>query len=402
MRVLCSVTGSPSHALEMVPVASALVRAGHDVLVACCELAAPGFADSGLRLRTVLPEQAPFWADMLRGEGLSPGDIVNPSEDQVLKVIAGRPLLGKSFEALRSLAVEYEPDLILRDGLELSACLVAESLGLPHVSVPSGGTSFLDPRKLLAPLNESRADRGLPVQNDPFSVYRYGRIDCVPPEYSLAAYPLPDAVAYQPAATTGRDVSLPAWVTELDPAKPLVYCAIGLALPAVVAEREKGAEITLAADPYAGLRLMVAAVSELDCTAIVATGGLSLGDMPLPGHVRVVDWVPQALLVECVQLFLTHGGQNSVQHAMRSGVPMVVTPLFGDQLHYAERVHQLGLGLRVTSGNVADVAAACWAVLGDQRIAARVRHAKRTLLALPHIDGIVSYLESLGSGRASS
>jgi N-glycosyltransferase len=148
--------------------------------------------------------------------------------------------------------------------------------------------------------------------------------------------------------------------------------------------------------------MMVQALSELDCAAVVATGGLPVDGVRIADHVHLVDWVPQPLLLQCVQqLFITHGGYNSIREAMRAGVPTVVTPLFGDQLHNAARVSELGLGLQVTSGQAGDVATACREVLAAPAITARVRHAQRELLALPPVDEIVPQLEALANSKSA-
>lgn len=396
MRVLCSVTGLLSHAREMIPLACALNRAGHDVLVACVPQLVAEFRDAGVAVTAALPDQTVIWGDLVRsGEFSAPGGMADPDHDQLIKVMAGGPLIERSFEALRSVAGEFAPHLLLRDGMELSACLVAEALGIPHVSTPSGASNTFDPVGLAPLLNDRRIALGLPTQHDPLAIYRHGRIDSVPPRYSFAMHRLPPAVAYQQPETVGRFAALPAWIADLDPDRPLVYGAIGAALPMVMALRDSGIDASLPADPHAALRVMVLALSELDCMAIVSTGGLRVDDVRIADHVHLVDRVPQTSLLQCVQLFVTHGGYNSIREAMRAGVPMVVTPLFGDQLENAARVAELGLGLRVTSQKAEDVATACREVLATPAITARVRHAQRELLALPQVDEIVPRLEAL-------
>jgi N-glycosyltransferase len=138
VRVLCSVTGTPSHAHEMIPLAGALTRAGHDVLVVCVPQLVATFTEAGVAVNAALADQTVVWGDLVRsGEFAAPGGIANPDHDQLVKVMAGAPLIEPSFDALRSIASEFAPDLFLRDGMELSACLVAEATGIPHISTPS-------------------------------------------------------------------------------------------------------------------------------------------------------------------------------------------------------------------------------------------------------------------------
>jgi len=63
-------------------------------------------------------------------------------------------------------------------------------------------------------------------------------------------------------------------------------------------------------------------------------------------HARVESFVRQRAVLShpAVQLFLTHGGQSSVNEGLAAGVPLVCMPLFCDQYEVAEAVHRHGLG----------------------------------------------------------
>lgn len=397
MRVLCSVLGSPSHANEMRPVARAMAGAGHEVLVAVTPQLANEFADDdNIRVTQALPDIAEIWQHLMRSGKFPTLTDTNMAESSVVvKVVAGGHLVGETFPALRSVAQEFRPDLILRDGIELSGCLVAEELGIPHVSMPSGASNTFDPEVVAAQLNERRENFGLPTKDDPLAMYRYGRLDCVPARYSMAINQLPEAITYQQPITVNRAESLPAWMVSLDPDKPLVFGAIGAAFPMTKRLRDSGVDISVPADPHAALRAMAGALSELDCEGILATGGLPVDGVQVTGHVRLVDRVPRPLLLQCVQLFITHGGYNSVREAIRAGTPMVVTPLFGDQIHNAYRIAELGIGKRVTKQTFAEIAATCQQAFTEPAIIARARHAQREMLALPHVTEIVGKLEAL-------
>jgi hypothetical protein len=88
--------------------------------------------------------------------------------------MAGAPLIEPSFAALRSIAGEFAPDLVLRDGMELSACPAAEALDIPHVSTPSGclqhdrpgeaGTTAERQADRVGTTRPARSTRDLPVR----------------------------------------------------------------------------------------------------------------------------------------------------------------------------------------------------------------------------------------------
>jgi len=55
----------------------------------------------------------------------------------------------------------------------------------------------------------------------------------------------------------------------------------------------------------------------------------------------------QAVLKEGVDLFLSHGGQNSFTEAMMYATPVVVCPGFGDQIVNSCKAESLGVGIKV-------------------------------------------------------
>eukprot|EP00930_Biecheleria_cincta_P047619 TRINITY_DN3304_c0_g1_i1.p1 TRINITY_DN3304_c0_g1~~TRINITY_DN3304_c0_g1_i1.p1 ORF type:complete len:573 (-),score=114.11 TRINITY_DN3304_c0_g1_i1:177-1781(-) len=74
----------------------------------------------------------------------------------------------------------------------------------------------------------------------------------------------------------------------------------------------------------------------------------ALESMQIPDNALCMPVLPQVDLLKAgVDLFLTHGGQNSFTESLSAGVPVVVCPGFGDQQVNARKAVDLGVGLQV-------------------------------------------------------
>ncbi|HYN96777.1 MAG TPA: glycosyltransferase [Pilimelia sp.] len=314
------------------------------------------------------------------------------------------PQISENYGPLLAIARDFGPDLILRDGWEPTACLVGQALGVPYVAAPSGAAQVLDPVLIMALLNERRREVGLPVNDDPNLIYRHGRLDCVPTPYSFARREIPPAFVYRQPAADRRRESLPGWMADLPTDRPLVVAAIGGA--GIMFLSEYGTAIRDAHpaladfDPPRALQAIIDGLSRLDCVAVVATGGIPVDRTAAGPDVHVVDYFAQPMLLDCADLFVTHGGYNSIREAMRAGVPMAVLPLFEDQFPNAVRVQELGLGERIARADPASVADTCRRLLDDAATAREARRAQRHMLTLPLVEAAVPHLEHIAKTGA--
>ncbi|MBL1116972.1 glycosyltransferase family 1 protein [Streptomyces sp. 110] len=400
---------SPSHGRAQLPLARSLAAAGHEVLVVTTPALVPVFEREDVRVTSAISDFSPssFLGSVLAEETGQAG-LHNMDEAErhavmlrvMCKVVSG-PMATMLLDTVLPVAQDFRPDLILRDGMDLSACVIAETLGIPQLPTPSGAVNSFDPAELLPGLNALRKRQGLATPEDPLSIVPHGRIDYVPPAFSFARHQ-PATWAYRQTVDVDRGAVLPGWVAELPTDRPLVFAAIGTAIP-MFHDSSREAEGSAPApmpmpmpDPVDTLHAMVQGVSRLEeCTVILATGGIPVDTDGVPPHVHITERLPQPLLLESVDLFLTHGGFNSIRESLRTATPMAVLPQFGDQPGNAQRVEELGLGRRITDATPDGITAACRAVLADDGCRARVRRARLEMLALPEIDSAVPDLEKL-------
>jgi MGT family glycosyltransferase len=116
-----------------------------------------------------------------------------------------------------------------------------------------------------------------------------------------------------------------------------------------------------------------------------------------PPHVRLEPYLPLTALLPRCDLFITHGGFNSVKESLSAGVPMVLLPISADQPYSAERCAALGVGLALgpEERTASDVSRAARTVLTDPAYRLRARELQREMAALPGPEHAISLLEAL-------
>jgi MGT family glycosyltransferase len=111
--------------------------------------------------------------------------------------------------------------------------------------------------------------------------------------------------------------------------RPLVYVSLGTTFNDALAFYEACFE-AFAEQPY---------------DVLLSTGGRAMTLSEAPPNVRVVPFAPQMDVLARASVFVTHGGMNSANEGLWSGVPMVVVPQRGDQFLVAGRMAELGAGI---------------------------------------------------------
>jgi MGT family glycosyltransferase len=124
----------------------------------------------------------------------------------------------------------------------------------------------------------------------------------------------------------------------------------------------------------------------IDCLAatryryIVSKGPLH-DQIDLAPNMAGAEFLPQTSVLPMCDLVITHGGNNTVTECLHFGKPMIVLPLFWDQYDNAQRVHELGLGVRLDTYRCTDAQlhGALDRLLGDTALHARLGQAAATI-----------------------
>ena len=99
----------------------------------------------------------------------------------------------------------------------------------------------------------------------------------------------------------------------------------------------------------ADVDLMKRLIEELAETPhrIIVSKGPRAGEFDLADNMWGEGRLPQTSIIPLVDAVITHGGNNTTTESLHFGKPMIVLPLFWDQYDNAQRVHDLGFGVRL-------------------------------------------------------
>ena len=161
---------------------------------------------------------------------------------------------------------------------------------------------------------------------------------------------------------------------------PVIYISLGTVI--------KGATIFF--------KRCVQAFEKEDVTVILSVGKQfdirKLGK--IPGNFHVYQTVPQLSVLKQADVFVTHGGMNSVSEALVCGVPMVVIPFMADQPTNARRIEELGLGKRLDYKEVSSelLKQTVLELFTDKELQERVAGMKEKMENCPGNQGGVKYI----------
>jgi UDP:flavonoid glycosyltransferase YjiC (YdhE family) len=121
------------------------------------------------------------------------------------------------------------------------------------------------------------------------------------------------------------------------------------------------------------MQRLVDVLARTDHRVIVSKGPLA-DQITLHDNQTGEGFLPQPAILPMVDLVITHGGNNTVTEAFHHGRPMIVLPLFWDQVDNAQRVEETGFGKRLSTYGFDDVelTGAIDTLLGDRGLADRL------------------------------
>jgi MGT family glycosyltransferase len=142
----------------------------------------------------------------------------------------------------------------------------------------------------------------------------------------------------------------------------------------------------------------------LDCLArtphryIVSMGPLH-AELELADNMVGAEFLPQTSIIPMVDLVITHGGNNTTTECFHFGKPMIVLPLFWDQYDNAQRVDELGYGVRLDTYGFTDAELhdAVDRLIGDSQLRGRLAATGAVIRTRDGVGRAADAIERLGS-----
>jgi UDP:flavonoid glycosyltransferase YjiC (YdhE family) len=387
MRILVSSSPGVGHLLPMLPVAREARARGHEVVVAAGASLAPIVAGAGLPHEPMGPttiREAVATVPELRGlTGRKRAAVT-------LRAVFCGQIAPAMADGILALSERWKPDVIIHEDIELGSWVVAERLGIPHVTIQATAWRPTTRGHAFAALEPQRERFGLAPGGGPDRLLGQVFFTTRPASLRDPNQPLPAVTAeLRPIAD---DLGPGGAASEDDPfppkdGRPRVAITLG----------------TVNFDQVALLRAMIDGAVAADAQVAVALGADpdSLG--PVPPSVVVHAYMPMSTLLPAADLVAHHGGSGTMLAALAVGTPQVIVPIAADQPDNADQCHNAGVG-RIVALEDADATAiktAIDAVLRDASYQGRSREVAAEIAAMPGPGAAMDRIESIAPSRAA-
>jgi MGT family glycosyltransferase len=131
---------------------------------------------------------------------------------------------------------------------------------------------------------------------------------------------------------------------------------------------------------------------------IIVSKGPLHEEIKLADNMWGAEFLPQTKIIPLCDLVITHGGNNTTTEALHFGKPMILLPLFWDQYDNAQRVDELGYGVRLSTYAFTDeeLKGALDRLLGDGELRARLAAAGEEIRGRDGLRKAADLIERLG------
>jgi N-glycosyltransferase len=327
MRILFTSQPGLGHLNGLIVLAQEFKRRGHTAIVAGAPSVVAAFEAAGIEGHVIVAEpestDSPSVHSRLRSAGIAtPAERLAWTRSEISVRERAISLALK----LRKYARSLSPDLMVRDATELAGWVVAETLGVPHVSLEvsahwsiaawdgSCGTA----------VSELREAVGLPVDSESPSsgMYDHAHLTNAPASLVDQVATLPSTnifVAPRFFESTGRN-----GISDVRFDGGHIYMAFG----------------SIYNIPHNIYEDIVSRASRI--WPVIAVGSYLL-----TSSVYRDAYIPQSKFMGNCRAVFCHAGRNTVLTALTSSVPVICAPIASDHHDVARAVERVGAGVSV-------------------------------------------------------
>lgn len=156
-------------------------------------------------------------------------------------------------------------------------------------------------------------------------------------------------------------------------------------------------------DPQASLSLILDAVRQSGCRAVIASGWSGLDSASLPDSVYLIHHAPHSWLFDRVAAVIHHGGAGTTAAGLRAGRPTMIIPHMSDQPYWGRRVYELDVGVRPVPRHRLTSATLAQGILhltGDAQIRRSAGTLGKAIRAETGVETAVQYIMQLAATLA--
>jgi MGT family glycosyltransferase len=136
---------------------------------------------------------------------------------------------------------------------------------------------------------------------------------------------------------------------------------------------------------------------------VIVSMGPRAGELRLAPNMVGEEFLPQTTVLPQVDVVITHGGNNTVVESLHAGKPMVLLPLFWDQHDNAQRMHETGFGVRLSTyeHSPEELLGAIDRLRGDAALAGRLADCSRRLRSFGGAARAATLIEQVAGAAAA-
>jgi UDP:flavonoid glycosyltransferase YjiC (YdhE family) len=362
------------HLYPMLPLMNAARQAGHEVIVATSHDFAGEVNRHGFQIWEVGPP-----AQQVRTDAAT-ADEDPPADETQRMVRAGMNLFGRPGIArardLIPLATKLQPAVVVHELTEAAGWQVAASSGALDVIHGFGTHIPYLVEAMQTVLSAVRSELGGTDRSVDLTDVPY--VDPCPPLLQPpGGVPFRNVLPLRPEmGVVHPGEELPEGMRDL-PYEKTIYLTLGTLFnaPQVLAQA-------------------IDAVRDIRCNVIVTTGpGVDPASFgPVPPHIAIAHFVPQALIMKRCAAVVSHTGSGTMLGALAEGVPQVCLPMGADQFSNADQIVRTGAGIAVPpdARTPQTIRAAIEQVLTDPAYVAGARVLEADIAAMPPADEVVN------------